>query len=340
MKAVVCSREHGLIYMDVPMPEMSSHDIVVRVANTGVCGSDVSFIKNGFFREGTILGHEISAVVHAVGTSVSNVSVGQRVIMRPTYCGKCRYCTSGLPHFCPEFRRVLGVRDLPGGFAEYIRVLPQMLIPIPEGVDSRNAALAEVFASAYHGLRCSGCKGGSALVMGGGPIGLAMVSILKLHGFSPIVLSEPVAEKRRVGALFGADKTLDPFCDNLGYHAFDMTNDVGFDAIFECSGIRANVELALDFIGIRGTITVVSVINAAAKIPLRRLTFTEAIITASISNTHEENRQVLHWMAEDILDGHPMISDLIALRQLPDIFRSRVLTGHSTKVMLQIGEEF
>jgi threonine dehydrogenase-like Zn-dependent dehydrogenase len=154
------------------------------------------------------------------------------------------------------------------------------------------------------------------------------------------VLSEPVAAKRRIGLRFGADKTLDPFGDNLGYHVFDMTNDVGFDAIFECSGIRANVEQALDFIGIRGTITVVSVINASAKIPLRRLNFTEARITASISNTHEENRRVLKWMAEGKLDGHPMISDLITLEQLPSVFEERILAGQSNKVMLQIGEEF
>jgi len=310
------------------------------VADTGVCGSDVSFIKNGFFQEGSILGHEISAVVQALGDSVSGVSLGQRVMMRPTYCGKCHYCRTGLKHFCSEFRRVLGVRDLPGGFAEYIRVLPQMLIPIPDGVDSRNAALAEVFASAYHGLKCSECKGGSALVMGGGPIGLAMVRLLKLHGFSPIVLSEPVSEKRQVGALYGADITVDPFCDNLGYHVFDATNDTGFDAIFECSGIRANVEQALDFIAIRGTLTIVSVINDVSKIPLRRLTFTEARITASISNTHEENRRILKWMAEGKLEGHPMISDLISLQELPAVFKDRILTGKSNKVMLRIGEEF
>ncbi len=322
------------------MPQIGPGDVLVRTVNTGVCGSDVSLVKNGMFQENSILGHEISAVVEAVGSAVSDVPVGQRVILRPTFCGKCRYCTSGLTHFCSEYRRMLGIRDLPGGFAEYIRVFPGMLISIPQGVDSRNAALAEVFASAYHGLRCSGCNPGSAMVMGGGPIGLAMVSLLKLHGFYPVVLSEPVAAKQRIGRLFGADRTLDPFSDNMGYHVFDITDDCGFDAIFECSGIRANVEQALDFIGIRGTITVVSVINAAAKIPLRRLNFTEARITASISNTHAENRRILQWMAAGKLDGRSMISDLIALQQLPEVYHQRILKGRSIKVMLQIGEEF
>lgn len=340
MKAVVCSHEHGLLYQEVPIPEIGPEEVLVKVVNTGVCGSDVSFIKNHLFQEGYILGHEISAVVHAVGEAVSGVREGQRVMMRPTFCGRCHYCSKGLPHFCTEHRRVLGVRDLPGGFAEYVRVLPDMLIPIPDGVDSRNAALAEVFASSYHGLICSGRKGGSALVMGGGPIGLAMVALLKLHGFSPVMLSEPQESKRRIGMRMGADATVDPFRDNLGYQIFNLTNDLGFDAIFECSGVVGNLPLAMDFVAIRGAITLVSVISDFAKIPLRRLNFSEARITASISNTHEENRQVLAWMEKGELDGRPMITDLITLPELPEVFAQRILQGKSAKVLLQIGDEF
>ena len=340
MKTVVCSRQHGLVFKEAPVPAIAPGEVLVRVINTGVCGSDVSFIKNKLFQEGYILGHEISAVVAVVGAEVSGVQVGQRVMMRPTFCGTCHFCARGLPHFCSEFRRLLGVRDMPGGFAEYVRVLPGMLIPIPDHLDSRNAALAEVFASAYHGLNCSEARGGSALVMGGGPIGLAMVALLKLHGFGPIMLSEPVEDKRRVGLGFGAEVAVDPLHENLGYRVFDLTDDRGFDAIFECSGRVANLPLALDFIAVRGRITVVSVISDFARIPLRRLTFTEAKLTASISNTHEENRQILEWMAQGKLDGRPMISDLISLEELPEVFAQRILPGKATKVLLRIGPEF
>lgn len=207
-------------------------------------------------------------------------------------------------------------------------------------MDSRNAALAEVFASSYHGLNCSQAQGGSALVMGGGPIGLAMVALLKLHGFGPILLSEPVAAKREVGLAFGADAAVDPLRENLGYHVFDLTQDRGFDAVFECSGIADNVPLALDFIAVQGRITVVSVISDFARIPMRRLTFTEAKLTASISNTHEENKQILQWMAQGRLDGRPMISEIISLEELPQVFNERILAGKSIKTLLKIGPEF
>ncbi len=340
MQAVVCSSEHGLLHQEVPTPRIGPGEVLVAVANTGVCGSDISFVKNRMCREGYILGHEISAVVQQVGKDISGVRVGERVILRPSFCGRCHYCLRGLPHLCTEHRRMLGIRDLPGGFAQYVRVLPEMLIPIPAGVDSRNAALAEVFASSYHGLLCSGRRGGSALVMGGGPIGLAMVALLRLHGFSPILLSEPVAEKRRVGLAMGAEATVDPLRDNLGYHVFDLTDDRGFDAIFECSGVADNLPLALDFVAARGVVTLVGLINRPVPILPRRLNFSESRITASISNTHEENRRILAWMAEGKLNGHAMISDLITLEELPRVFNQRILAGKSIKVLLKIGEEF
>ena len=103
----------------------------------------------------------------------------------------------GRPHLCGEYRRTIGIGDLPGAFAEYVTVYPQMVIPIPAGVDSRNAALAETFASALHGITLSGSEGGSVLVMGGGDRTGCGKAVEAPPGFSLIFLSEPVREKGR-----------------------------------------------------------------------------------------------------------------------------------------------
>lgn len=97
----------------------------------------------------------------------------------------------GRPHLCTGGRRTIGIGDLPGGFAEYLVCFPEMLIPVPDGVDSRNAALAEAFAASLHAIRVSQAKSGSALVIGGGPIGLAMVRLLRILGYGPVAISEP-----------------------------------------------------------------------------------------------------------------------------------------------------
>ena len=251
MKAAVYRRSTGLIIEEVPIPEPGAEFVLIKVSNTGFCGSDHSLIESGFLADGTILGHEVSGIVAGWGTDVRGMTEGSRVVVRPTFCGQCRDCRMGRPHLCTGGRRTIGIGDLPGAFAEYVKVYPQMVIPIPEGVDSRNAALAELFASALHGIRASGSRGGSALVMGGGPIGLAAVGLLKLLGFSPIALSEPLKAKRELGKLFGADHALDPFAEDLRQAAREWTAGIGFETILECSGVAENVPLAFELVSHR-----------------------------------------------------------------------------------------
>jgi (R,R)-butanediol dehydrogenase/meso-butanediol dehydrogenase/diacetyl reductase len=246
----------------------------------------------------------------------------------------------GKPYFCQINRRSIGIGDLPGGFAEYVKVLPGMLIPVPGGVDSHNAALAEAFAAAYHGIACSGEKGGSALVLGGGPIGLALVRLLKLEGFGPVALSEPVQIKRDLALDFGVDMVVDPLEDNLNAFVFENTSGVGFETVFECSGVLSNVQAALDACARGGAVCIVSVMMKPATFLPATLNFKEVRLTASYSNTHAENLACLDWMAKGDLDGRPLITDLIELDELPQVYQERILTGEAVKVMLKIGKEF
>jgi len=339
MKAVIYRRSMGLVAEEVPAPELEEDTLLVRVMNTGFCGSDHSLIESGFLADGTILGHEASGTVAGWGKKVRGFTEGARIIVRPTFCGKCRDCRMGRPYLCQEWRRTIGIGDLPGAFAEYIKVYPQMAIPIPEGVDSQNAALAETFAAALHGIDIARSESGSVLVMGGGPIGLAAVRLLKLLGFTPIVLSEPMPEKRELGRLFGADHAIDPHGEDLRQQAREWTRGIGFETILECSGVAGNVPLAFELIASGGSLCMISIIFGG--MPLNQpmlMNFKEFRFTGSYSNTHEENIRCLTWMAEGKIDARPLISDLIPLEELPRVYRERIHHGKTVKVMLQIGE--
>lgn len=340
MKAVVFRQGRGLVYEEVPDYTLTDDEVLVRIANTGFCGSDHSLVAGGIVPEGYILGHEISGVVVEKGAKAGGPPLGTRVCIRPTYCGKCANCLKGKPQLCRVHRRTTGIGDLPGGFAEYTKVLPQMLIPIPEGVDSRNAALAETFAAALHAINCTGPTTGSALVMGGGPIGLCTVRLLKILGYGPIVLSEPVKEKRAIALAYGADYAFDPLEKDLAPQVVPIVPG-GFDKIFECAGVTANVGLAVQLAADCGQVCVISVIYKPVELPAPyMINFKEVALTASISNTHAENIQCLHWMAEGKLDATPLITDLEPLERLPEVYRERIDTGQTIKVLLQIGEEF
>ena len=340
MKAVVFRKGPGLVYEEVPDYRVAEDEVLVRVANTGFCGSDHSLVAGGLLPDGYILGHEISGVVVDKGAKAGGTILGQKVCIRPTYCGQCANCLGGKPHLCRVHRRTTGIGDLPGGFAQYVKVYPQMLIPIPAGVDSRNAALAETFAAALHAINCMGDKTGSALVMGGGPIGLSAVRILKILGHGPIVLFEPVQAKREIALLYGADHVFDPSAKDLNQQVMAVAPG-GLDKTFECSGVKANVDRALALAADSGQICIVSIIFSPLEIAAPYLiNFKEVRLTASISNTHRENIKCLDWMAAGILDAKPLISDYEPLERLPAVYRERIETGLAVKVLLAIGEEF
>lgn len=341
MKAAVYRRAQGLVIEEVTVPEPGDDFVLIKVVNTGFCGSDHSLIESGMLADGTILGHEVSGVVAGLGKKVQGLAEGVRVIVRPTFCGQCRECRLGRPHLCTQGRRTIGIGDLPGGFAEYVKVYPQMVIPVPDGVDSQNAALAETFAAALHGINIAGGKGGSALVMGGGPIGLAAVRLLKLLGFSPIALSEPVQAKRELGKGFGADRVLDPRTEDLRQAARDWTGGAGFETILECAGAAENIPPAFELIACGGALCMIGMIFAGIALPQPLImNFKEFRFTGSYSNTHEENSRCLEWMAKGEIDARPLISELISLEELPRVYRERIHPGAALKAMLRIGEEF
>lgn len=340
MPAVVYRSGHGLVLEEMPVPATGPDGVLIAVSHAGFCGSDRALVKSGGLADGTILGHEVSGRVAACGEAVADVTVGQPVIVRPNACGLCRDCRGGRPYFCQVDRRSIGIGDMSGAFAAYTRVLPSMLIPVPDGVDSRNAALAEAFAAALHGIHVMGRQRGSTLVIGGGPVGLALIKLLHLMDFRPVVLSEPVAAKRELGLAYGAHAVMDPITGNTGQQVFELTGGHGFDVVFECSGVAANVTQALDWVARGGDVCIVSLIFDPTTIVPLTLNFKEARLTGSYSNTHEENRQILRWMAEDRLDGRPLISDLTTLAQLPQVYRDRIDTGGAIKVMVAIGDPF
>jgi len=337
MKATLFRETVGLVIEEVPVPEPADDQVLVKVINTGFCGSDHSLIETGGLADGTILGHETSGIVVEAGAKVDPSVLDKRVIIRPTFCGVCPDCLKGKPYLCLNDRRTIGIGDLPGAFAEYFLSYPQMLIPIPDSVDFPNAALAEAFSASLHGINQSNQQGGSALVIGGGPIGLAAIKLLKIIGFGPVILSEPLAERRKLALTLGADAVVDPFNDNLGATSFQLTQGLGVDTVFECSGAANAVKDAMDLATKGGTVCIISVMFKDIAINPLTMNFKEIWLTAAYSNTHEENKQVLSWMAEGKLDGTPLISETIKLEDLPQTYLDRIHPGKSIKVMLEIG---
>lgn len=168
----------------VPTPR-EADDVVVRVAATGICGTDRGIVLGEFpAREGVVLGHEAAGVVQVVGGGVSTVGPGRRVVVNPTYfCGRCRPCRRGMAAHCTDKDgREIGV-DRDGTMAAAVVVPERSVRPLPDGMSFQRAALVEPLACVLNNVAAAAPRfDDRVLVLGGGPIGTLCALVFAHHG--------------------------------------------------------------------------------------------------------------------------------------------------------------
>ncbi|MGQ0775042.1 MAG: zinc-dependent alcohol dehydrogenase [Pseudonocardiales bacterium] len=261
MKAVTWHGKRDVRVDTVPDPKIKDPtDVIVRITSTGICGSDLHLyeVMAPFLEEGDILGHEPMGVVEEVGSDVTEIRAGQRVVIPFNIsCGSCFMCGQGLHSQCETTQ----VRDqgmgaalfgytklygqVPGGQAEYLRVpfgntLP---IPVPDGPpDERFVYLSDVLPTAWQAVEYAGIpKGGSVVVLGLGPIGDMAARIARHHGAGQVIGVDLVPERLARARLFGVE-TLDlrDHEKNLGDVIRGMTEGRGPDAVIDAVGMEAH----------------------------------------------------------------------------------------------------
>ena len=215
MRAAVM-RDRRLVVADLPVPEPGPGEVLVKTLACGICGSDLHALKHAeqfvaaSRRAGSVftmdlsrdvvMGHEFCAelVEHGPGAR-RTLPAGTRVCSRP---GLIR----------PDSPRTVGYsNDTPGGYAEYIRLTEALLLPVPAGLATEHAALTEPMAVGVHAVAKARLEPDDApLVIGCGPVGLAVIAALRLAGARPIVAADFSARRRELATALGADLVVDP----------------------------------------------------------------------------------------------------------------------------------
>ena len=337
MKAMVFRSKSGLIIEDVPAPEAAPGRVMLRVTNCGICGSDLFIYKNRIMPDGCIMGHEVSGVIETVGDGVSGIAPGDRVLIRPAGCGQCKHCAADNENLCSR-RRSIGFGQVPGGFAEYMAVDADLIIPVPAALPLDQAALTDQVSTALHGLRVVHFKEGeSALVLGAGPIGLCVIMILKQYGAGYVAASEMLEPRREQALKFGADAVVSP--DELPKAMADMFGPDGADAIFECSGSAPATQQAINVAARGARIALVGMCSQSVSIIPMSLFQRQITIAGSFGNTQEECRECLDLMAEKKIPSGDLITEKIALEQVPARFDELLTSKTAIKVQTQMGPE-
>jgi L-iditol 2-dehydrogenase len=226
--------------VEIPRPTAGPDDVVVRVEAVSICGSDLGAYLGRHPRivAPAILGHESAGVVEERGSNVTGTAVGTRVAVHPTVgCRTCRYCLRGTENICPSYR-VIGEDDtLPGAMAGRVRVAADHLHPIPDEVSFEEAALVQPLGIGLHAVRDRGrvAAGETVLVIGAGPIGLAILIAAKQAG-ARVLISDTLPYRLEQARRFGADLTLDATSQDVAAVARAETEGYGVDAAFEAVG--------------------------------------------------------------------------------------------------------
>jgi (R,R)-butanediol dehydrogenase / meso-butanediol dehydrogenase / diacetyl reductase len=231
--------------IDVPVP--GPGEVLIEVGYCGICGSDLHLMVEGWGKPGFVGGHETSGVIAAVGEGVSPWKPGDEVVVGPSpRCGTCRRCIEGKPSQC-EQRGEMGTGGHMGAFAGFVLEKAAAILPIPDGLSRRAAALAEPLAVALHGITRSGVQpGDSAMVFGAGPIGALTVAALIAKGIDPVIVVEPGLVRRRLAEKLGASEVVEP-ADLELFKPWepDKIASRAVDVVLECSGKKAAMEAGL-----------------------------------------------------------------------------------------------
>ena len=251
MQAAVYVGDGRIAVEQVPRPEPGAGEVLVEIAECGICGSDLHMVLEQYARPGAILGHEWSGIVVAA-PSGSGWSPGDRVVgNQPPGCGVCRPCRRGRPSVCLN-RAPADFAGYPGAFCQYKTVAADGLIRIPDSLPTRVAALAEPMAITLHALRLGEVDPEDrVLVTGAGPVGLLLVAVLRAQGVSDITVSEPSAIRRQQALDVGATNVVSP--DKLQQPPMTLPVAEPYAVVFECSGHASAAEAGLGQLDYAGT---------------------------------------------------------------------------------------
>jgi len=241
MKALVKARaERGIWMQDIAKPDVGHNDVLIRVSQTAICGTDIHIFKWDDWAQATIpvplaVGHEFCGEIVDMGMEVRGLALGDRVSAEGHItCGVCRNCRAGRRHLCMNTKGV-GV-NRPGAFAEYLSVPAFNVFKLPESISDDMASILDPLGNATHTALSFDLVGEDVLITGAGPIGVMAVAIAKYAGARHVVITDINDYRLDLARKMGATRALNVTRGSLDDTMRDLGMEEGFDVGMEMSG--------------------------------------------------------------------------------------------------------
>jgi threonine dehydrogenase-like Zn-dependent dehydrogenase len=314
----------------VPDPQPGPKEVLLQVGFCGICGSDVSMTsgKGWDYEPGTHLGHEYCGRVVEAGSQVQSLKVGDLVACIPNgFCGKCRACREG---------RLLSCRDgkpQMGGMGEYVSVSEPSAVPLAHSLGLGDAALVEPIACARRALRVGRVhKGDHVLVIGAGPLALAVIHNAVLSGAARIGVLSRTLRGRDLAMQFGASYFLSDEHD--GDDAMGQLLCDPPDVVVECAGASGLLTLATEVVRPGGTIIAMGMCGSPDPVTPILCNFKELTVVFPLGYSVADFEAAIRDFDRGAVSPATMITQIIGLNELPKHLSAMRDKSHHGKVLV------
>ncbi|ORJ92280.1 alcohol dehydrogenase [Prescottella equi] len=349
MKALVYQGPGRKSWMEVPDPVIQQPtDVIVKIETTTICGTDLHILKGDVpaVSEDRILGHEGVGTITEVGSAVTSLKVGDRIILScVSACGRCGFCKQGVYSHCLGEEGASGIgwvlgHLIDGTQAEYVRVpyAETSVYPLPAGVTPQQGTmLSDILPTGHEiGVRYGRVKAGDVVaVIGAGPVGLSVIAAAGLYGPSRIIAVDLDANRIREATKFGAtDGVLSSDAD-WKEQIFALTDGLGVDVAIEAVGMPQTFTMALDIVRPAGHVANVGVHGKSVDLPLQDLWISNITISMGLVNTYTLGT-LLKLVAQNKIAADAFVSHTFALGDILaayDVF-SNAAESRALKVIL------
>jgi threonine 3-dehydrogenase len=339
VKALVKERaEPGLWLRDVEVPETGPDDVLIRVARTGICGTDLHIHRWDEWAARTVptplvIGHEFVGEITEIGSSVRSHEVGEVVSGEGhIICGRCRNCMAGRRHLCAHTRG-LGV-ERPGAFAEYVSLPAANVWHHADGIDRDVAAVFDPFGNAVHTAMAFPVLGEDVLITGAGPIGIMAAAVVRHAGARHVVVTDVNPRRLELAERVGVTRAVNIREKNLTDIQRELGMEEGFDVGLEMSGSAEAIRDMLDQMCHGGHIALLGIPPGEVAIDWNEVVLKGLTLRGIYGREMYETWYLMTVMVQSGLDIRPVITDRFAASDYEEAFATAA-NGAAGKVILE-----
>jgi len=342
MKALVKAKaEVGLWLEEVPEPTPGPDEVLVKVNKTGICGTDVHIYNWDEWAQRTVpvpmvVGHEYAGEIAALGAHVRDLKIGQRVSGEGHVIGmNSRASRGGRFHMDPETRGI-GV-NIPGAFAEYVKIPAFNIVPLPDEVDDELGAILDPLGNAVHTALAFDLVGEDVLIAGAGPIGIMAAAIARHAGARHVVITDINPLRLKLAAEVADVTPVDASKEDLRDVMRRLKMREGFDIGMEMSGAPAAFETIVDHVVMGGRIAMLGIPSKPAVVDWTKIVFKLLTIRGIYGREMFETWHKMIAMLQSGLDVRKVITHRLPVRDFNQGFEI-MRSGQSGKIVLDWAE--